>query len=408
MEISIMSSQPPLRHLYDFSGWVIQGIQVTRKIAVVKLHRDRRGNLYCPHCLSRAALNKKIMQSAYDLPLGPVNLVQILYEALQGYCSRCKSHFTLHPLGIDSYAHATRRLMHYVCRLCRFMPVSKVTVFLPISASTARRWDKRILATYLPDADLDNLRIILVDEKSIGKGHQYMTVVINGETGEVLHLAEGKKKDSLESFFRKLTPKQISNIRAVGIDRAGAYKAVIRQYAPKARIVFDKFHIVGNLNTAVDEVRRAEWQNASKKDKRFIKGQRFNILRNAHKLKEHQCDDLARLFEANEALFQAYLLKDAFSTLWTYARPKWASKFLDNWIQWAKETGLKPLVRFAKSVDRDRNEILAWIKHRVTSAKLEAFNATISRIVKRACGYRDLDYLYLKIRQEAAPPVPQL
>ena len=352
MEISIMSSQPPLRHLYDFSGWVIQGIQVTRKIAVVKLHRDRRGNLYCPHCLSRAALNKKIMQSAYDLPLGPVNLVQILYEALQGYCSRCKSHFTLHPLGIDSYAHATRRLMHYVCRLCRFMPVSKVTVFLPISASTARRWDKRILATYLPDADLDNLRIILVDEKSIGKGHQYMTVVINGETGEVLHLAEGKKKDSLESFFRKLTPKQISNIRAVGIDRAGAYKAVIRQYAPKARIVFDKFH--------------------------------------------------------NEALFQAYLLKDAFSTLWTYARPKWASKFLDNWIQWAKETGLKPLVRFAKSVDRDRNEILAWIKHRVTSAKLEAFNATISRIVKRACGYRDLDYLYLKIRQEAAPPVPQL
>ena len=68
---------------------------------------------------------------------------------------------------------------------------------------------------------------------------------------------------------------------------------------------------------------------------------------------------------------------------------------------------LQQLPNFAKGVDRDRNEILAWIKHRVTSAKLEAFNATISRIVKRACGYRDLDYLYLKIRQEASPP-PQL
>lgn len=62
---------------------------------------------------------------------------------------------------------------------------------------------------------------------------------------------------------------------------------------------------------------------------------------------------------------------------------------------------MKTLIRLAKSVDRDRNEILAWIKHRVTSAKLEAFNATISRIVKRACGYRDLGPLYLKIRQKA-------
>lgn len=403
-----MSSYPSLRHLYDFSGWVIQQIQVTPVIAVVKLYRDRRRTVYCPHCIRKAAVNKKTMQSAYDLPIGPVSLVQILYEAQQGYCSWCKRFFTLHPPGIDSYAHATLRLMHYVCRLCRFMPVNKVPLFLPISASTARRWDKRILAQYLPDPDLDNLRVILVDEKSIGAGHQYMTVVINGETGEVLHLAEGKKKTSLESFFQKLSPKQIRKIKAVGIDRAGAYKAVISQYAPKAQIVFDKFHIVSNLNTAVDEVRRSEWRNAHKEDKRFIKGQRFNLLRNGQNLKDYQCDALAKLFEANKALFEAYLLKDAFATLWTYVRPKWAAKFLDNWIEWAKETGLNPLIRFAKGVDRDRNEILAWIKHRVTSAKLEAFNATISRIVKRACGYRDLEYLYLKIRQEAAPPVPQL
>lgn len=403
-----MSSYPSLGHLYDFSGWVIQEIQVTREIAVVKLHRDKRLNIYCPHCIRKAGLNRQVTQAAYDLPLGPVSLVMIQYEALQGYCNHCKNHFTLHPPGIDSYAHATRRLMHYVCRLCRFMPASKIPFFLPISASTARRWDKRILAKHLSKPDLDNLRVVLIDEKSIGARHQYITVVINGETGDVLHLAEGKKKAALESFFQKLSVQQIKNITAFGIDRAGAYKAVIQEYAPDAQIVFDKFHIVSNLNSAVDEVRRSEWRSADKQDKTFIKGQRFNLLRNAHNLKDDQCDKLARLFEENKALFQAYLLKDAFSTLWTYVRPKWASKFLDNWIEWAKETGLKPLIKFAKGVDRDRDEILAWIKHRVTSAKLEAFNATISRIVKRACGYRDLEYLYLKIRQEASPLVLQL
>lgn len=403
-----MSNHPSLRCLYDFPGWVIQEMKVLPEVAVIKLHRDKRLTIYCPHCIRKAGLNRKVSQTAYDLPIGPVSLVMIHYEAVQGYCNHCKGHFTLHPPGVESYAHATRRLMHYVCKLCRFMPADKVPLFLPISASTARRWDKRVLVKHLPQPDLDDLRVLLIDEKSIGSGHSYMTVVMNGDSGEILHLAEGKKKTSLESFFQKLSHRQINKITAVGIDRAGAYKAIVEEYAPKAQIVYDKFHIVANLNTAVDEVRRVEWRNANKDEKRFIKGQRFNLLRNAQNLKDNQCDRLAELFEANESLLQAYLLKDAFSTLWTYVRPKWASKFLDNWIEWAKETELKPLVKFAKGVDRDRNEILAWIKHRVTSAKIEAFNATISRIVKRACGYRDLDYLYLKIRQEASPPVLQL
>ncbi len=168
------------------------------------------------------------------------------------------------------------------------MPADKVPEFLPISASTARRWDKRILAQRLPSPDLDNLRVLLIDEKSIGKHHHFITVVINGESGEVLHIAEGKKKASLETFFQKLSPEQIDNIQAVGIDRAGAYKAVIQDYAPNAEIVFDKFHIVSNLNTAVDEVRRTEWRNADKDNRKFIKGQRFNLLRNAHNLKDDQ------------------------------------------------------------------------------------------------------------------------
>ena len=69
-----MSSHPSLRHLYDFSGWVIQDIQVTQVVAVVKLHRDKRLAIYCPHCIRKAGLNRQVSQTAYDLPLGPVYL----------------------------------------------------------------------------------------------------------------------------------------------------------------------------------------------------------------------------------------------------------------------------------------------------------------------------------------------
>ncbi|OQX37191.1 MAG: hypothetical protein B0D91_07355, partial [Oceanospirillales bacterium LUC14_002_19_P2] len=78
-----------------------------------------------------------------------------------------------------------------------------------------------------------------------------------------------------------------------------------------------------------------------------------------------------------------------------------ASKCLDNWIALAKETGIAELEKFAKGLDRAREGLLSYCQHGITSAKIEAFNGVIKRIVYKACGYNDLDYLYLKIRQEA-------
>ena len=402
-----MSSTPSLRPLYNFPGWVIQEIKLNSELVVVRMRRNHQLTIYCPNCLRKAGENRRVIQTAKDLPLGTASLVQIIYEAIQGYCTGCHRYFTILPPGIEPRTKATKRLMHYVCKLCRFMATAKVPTFLPISVSTARRWDKKVLTEELPSPDLDNLRVILIDEKSIGPHHHYVTVVINGESGDVLHLAEGKKKESLEAFFAKLTPEQIANIKAVGMDRAGAYKSVVNDYAPKADIVFDKFHLIANYNKAIDEVRRAEWRKAEKEDKKFIKGQRYNLFKNPENLKPEQGKSLQDLFEFNEPLFQSYLLKDALKGLWIYVYPKSASKYLDKWIAWAEETELSPLVSFAKGLDRDRGEILSFIRHRVTSAKLEAFNATISRIVKRACGYQDLEYLFLKIRQEGCPPVLQ-
>lgn len=396
-----MSSSPSLRPLYNFKGWIIQEIKLNSEIVMVRLRLHKRKKILCPNCMNQVGENRRIWQSVKDLPLGSIKLVEIIYETVQGRCNQCELYFTDHPEGIDVKAKATKRLMHYVCRLCRFMPVNKVQYFVPISNSTARRWDKKILAEYLPAPNLDNLRVVLIDEKSIGPHHHYVTVVINGDNGEVLHLAEGKKKASLEAFFEKLASEQIKNIMAFGMDRAGAYKSVVSEYAPHAAIVFDKFHLIANYNQAIDDVRRSQWRTATEENKKFIKGQRYNLFRNPENLKPEQKSDLKALFKFNEPLLQSYILKDALKKLWTYVYPKSAGKYLDKWISWAQETKLSPLIKFAKGLDRDRKEILSYIRQRVTSAKLEAFNASISRIVKRACGYRDLDYLYLKIRQEA-------
>jgi transposase len=397
-----MLSTPSLRPLYTFSGWVIKEMKLNSDIAMVRLRKNRRYGLQCPVCSRKNPKeNKRIWQNVRDLPLGIVQTVMIHYEAIQVRCEHCNTFSTILPPDIDRNSKATKRLMRYVSKMCRFMPVNKVPEFIPISESTARRWDKKILQETIPDPDLDSLRVLLVDEKSIGKHHHYMTVVINGDTGEVLHLAEGKKKESLAAFFEKMSAEQIASIEAVGIDRAGSYKSAVQKYAPHAAIVFDKFHLIANCNQAVDEVRRAEWRKADDGDKAVIKGHRFNLLKNRENLKPEQKVRLKSLLELNEPLFEAYLLKDALKPVWNYKYKKAASSYLDRWIFWAKESMLEPFVKYAKGLDRDRAEILSFIKHRITSGKIEAFNATIARIIRRACGYRDLEYLYLKIRQEA-------
>ena len=136
---------------------------------------------------------------------------------------------------------------------------------------------------------------LLVDEKSVRKGHGYVTVVLNGETGELLHMAEGKKKESLESFFEKLTEAQRAGIVAVGIDRAGSYQSAVETWLPNADIVYDRFHLVANVSPAVDEVRRGLCRQADKAEGKVLKGKRFLVLANQDKLDADGATKLAEL-----------------------------------------------------------------------------------------------------------------
>jgi len=325
-------------------------------------------------------------RQALDLPLGAINKVTLCFSAPQGKCSQCGCFHTFLPEGIEDNSRATERLKIYVSRLCRFMPVNKTALFFSVSVNTVRRWDKDILQRTLPTPERDNIPSILVDETSIGKGHSYLTVVLNAETGEVLHLSEGQRKSSLEGF---LTSGQI-------------LKKPISKQIPEAKIVYDKFHIVSNYNDVIDEIRRKEWHLAEETEERaFIKGQRFNLFKNPCNLKFDQNKSLKELLDMNVNLHSAYVLKDALKNVWTYTSEAWAGKYLDKWIGWANETGIDELIRFAKGLNRARDGLLSYCKHQITSAKIESFNATIKRIIRKACGYRDMDYLYLKIRQEA-------
>lgn len=392
-----------IKRLFPFEEYVVEQIKCAENLAEVRLRRDKRYKLTCPKCGATMTKNRTAYQTARDIPICQAKGVILIYEAVQGRCRECNSYSTIHPEGIDPHAKATWRMMLFTAHLCRFTPLKRVQEIIPVSKATANRWDKKVLKQELPDPDYDDLKILLVDEKSIWSHHGYITIVLNGENGELLHMAKGKKKAAFTSFFDKLSEKQKTSIQAVAMDRGGAYKAAAEQEIPHADIVYDKFHIIKNyLSDVVDAVRRSVKRGAIGKMKDLIKGQRHNLYRNPENRSDSQKEDLQAVLDAYEELSCVNTLKEELRRLWDYTYGAWARRHLNKWIGWAREAEeIAPLHRFADSLEKSKEYILNFFNYRITNGPLEGFNNVVSRIIHRACGYSDMDYLFLKLRQES-------
>ncbi len=357
--------------VYPFGGYVIEIVKCQAIGMQIELRWDKRRTLCCPDCGTKMNKRRELPQWAFDLSCGAGKVVYVIYPAIQGTCSSCGGYKTVRPAEIHPRRHATWRLMRYVSKLARFVPCDFMEEVCAVPAATAWRYDRDVLEADLPEPKLDGLEALLIDEKAVRKGHGYVTLVLNAATGELLHMHEGKKKESLESFFAKLNEEQKASIKAVCIDRSGAYRSVVEEQLPHADIVFDRFHLMANLNAAIDEVRRSEYSQATGELRNVIKGQRYNLLRNPENLREEGRIALDKVLEINESLSIAYVLKEHFRVVWSYEQAGWARRCLKQWIAWAKDSAIQPLIRFAKGVERDIEQIVSWCRHRITNARID-------------------------------------
>ena len=174
----------------------------------------------------------------------------------------------------------------------------------------------------------------------------------------------------------------------------------MEKWLPKCAIVYDRFHLVRNVNDAVDEVRRSEWRSADKDGKKVIKSSRYLLLANPENLDESGLDRLRSLRDANENISTAYLLSEQFRAIYYYQREGWARRALMSWCDLADSSRLEPFRRLARGFRKQCSRITSYIKHKVTSGRIEGFNSHMSKIIQRACGIANLDYLFLRLRHQ--------
>lgn len=268
--------------------------------------------------------------------------------------------------------------------------LSAVCRLLGISWDEAAGIQERAVRRGLERREAVSPKRIGVDETSFQKGHEYVTVVSNQESGNVLYVADDHKQGSLDGFYSGLSKGQRSEIELVSMDMWAPYIASTREYVPGAeeKISFDKFHVAKHLGNAVDKVRRREHKALAEEGCGDLKGTRYLWLRKAENLSPQRWADLRALRRRTLKTAQAWAVKEMAMSLWGYKTRIWARKAWKQCLQWAKQTGLGPVFSVARMLERHLEGILNAIVLKATNALAEGINSRIQRIKNMAYGFR--------------------
>jgi transposase len=294
----------------------------------------------------------------------------------------------------------TKRFAFYVGKRCRTSTIKDVATELHLDWKTVKELEKQYLREQLRRAGTPRPKVIGIDEVSLRKGHTYRIVVSDLERRRAIWFGGiDRSEASMNLFYQWLGPKKTKHIRLAVMDMWKAFENSAIKNIPQAAILYDKFHVMRHLGEALDKVRKKEYARVSGKDRRFIKGQKYNLLSHRENLTLSGKQALNTLLQANKRLNTAYLLKECFGQLWDYTPPSWARKFFDNWKASLKWQRLKPYEEFAELIERHWNGIAAFCKpeNKVSLGFVEGLNNKVRVIQRRTYGLRDEEYLKLKI-----------
>ena len=279
------------------------------------------------------------------------------------------------------------------------MTIQDVSEVFKISLGTVKTIDKEYLRKHYSKPVLKDVEIIAIDEFAYQKGHKYQTIVYNLIKGRVIYVGQGRAEECLDKFFKRLRSSG-AVIKAVAMDMWLPYFNAVIHNIPEAKIIFDRFHIAKLMNQMLDEVRRALYHDEAYLNNRdVIKGIRWLLLKNSKNLDEgkNERERLEQALQINKPLAQAYYLKEELGQLWLNRTRQDAEKFLASWVEKVHATTVQALIKFARTLMAHRTGILNWFDYPISTGPLEGFNNKIKVLKRRAYGYRDMEYLALKI-----------
>ncbi len=426
------------------TGVVVKGVRFGSDTVIVEVAL-RRQRLVCPECGHSTRARKDTrpeMSSWRHLDLGTWRL-ELRCQRRRLWCPMHGARTEAVPFARPG-AEFTRDFECLVGWLATRTDKTTITRMLRIDWRTIGRIVKRVCDDELDPDRLAELYDIGIDEVSWKKQHNYLTLIADHRAGKIVWGCEGKGEQAADAFFQALDPEpaapspppnqprqppepaimvpfgptptvptghgipaawlepgleldpqliaRASRLTAVSMDMTGGYAKSVRHHAAQATICIDPYHVVQLANQALDEVRRAYWNELRSLDdpdaaKRF-KDARWCLLKRPEKLTDQQTATLARIKAAGGEVWRAYTLKEAVRGIFEAGLSlEDVEVLIKRLLSRLARSRLKPFVRLGKTIRRHRAGILDAIRLRINQGRTEALNNKVRLITRRAYGF---------------------
>ena len=391
-------SEKVLYHAFGLRGYDVESIEAAEEGIVLTVSQPRE-KLKCACCGSSAVhLHDSRVRRFLTVPIGSQS-TWIEHRVPRVRCQDCKAIRQVRLSFAEGQRRYTKVFERLVIDLSHYMMPIDVSRYLGISWDMAKDIQSRDLKRKYGKPKLRALKRIAIDEIYLGSKHKFITLVMDLDTGAVVYVGQGKSQESLKPFWKRLRSSH-AKIQAVASDLSSAYAAAIRKNLPNAAHVFDRFHITKLYHEKLTILRRELHHEAvDKLHKDVLKGIRWLLLKNSENLndKYRERERLEEALKLNQPLATAYYLKEQLQWLWKQSSKSSAEKFLEYWCRLAEASGIRVLIQFATTLRTHRRGILDWYDHPISTGPLEGTNNKIKLMQRRAYGYRDLNFLILKI-----------
>lgn len=362
----------------------------------------RRRALICSGCGERVRdVVDASEREVRDLPWGEYRTT-VVVEVFRVRCPDCGVKIERVP-QLPSKAPFSKRFEDAVGLLCESASARQVARQLGLASSTVRAIDLRYLTRWAAARRRPPLKQMGVDEIWLGKRTKFLTVVTNLESAEPVWFGPDRTQATLDDFFRtELSRGQRSRIQSACVDMWQAFTTSIGEWAPRCRIVYDKFHVMQHANRAVDEVRRAEFFRKGGPARQLVKGKRWLLLSRWVHLDVAKRQQLNALFALNRRVFKAYVLKESLERVWTYRYEGAMYRYLQSWLAQLRWQRLPAFQKLAAMLVDHLDGLLNYCRTPVRFGVVEAINGNIKALLRRGRGYTNLRYLLLKAQRQAA------
>jgi transposase len=393
---------------------VIEEVDLDPDGTVVVRVRPRKGTpLSCGRCRREApGYDKGDGRRRWrGLDWGPLSMV-IEAEAPRVDCLFCGPTVIAVPWARHNARH-TYEFDQTVAWLARFASRAAVRELMRIAWETVGSIIGRVMADAIVghDSRFNNVRRIGIDDVSYRKGHKYLVVVYNHDTGTLLWVGQDRKKTTLGQFFAILGEERCKKIELISADGADWISEMVQLNCPNARLCLDPYHLVTWVNKAVDKVRGRLRREAQRDKAKNLAGlysdSRWVVLKDPTRLSNEQKQTLAELTKINTPLLKAYLLKEKLRQILAQGGAERIPHF-NLWLAWAIRSRIPEMVDLARRLRRYSTDIANTLRYGLTNGPVEGVNSRIRQVITTARGFRNVDALKAMLQLGLGPHRPSL